>query len=229
MNNFFELVEPLPPAELIANYWHFLKSLDPLDRKTLGPIELVLRSRAVARGWPVALKNQTLALISDVELSSKTEVSFVEIADVSKVTFFGAHMVLPFITGGAVARSPLLVREAHSELKLRLSKVCEEIRERWRTKIYFEKDPTTHGVDELINLNAVLSSVVTALVELQKDPIVKAELDDCLSFHVIDATDMKDIALTLKESGELELSFRFSRALPKNLDEKVLTLFSGIF
>lgn len=228
MHNFFEYVEPLPPAELISNYWHFLRSIDASERKALGPIELVLRSRAVARGWPVALKNQTLALVSEVEVSPKTELSFVDISEVSKVCFFGAHMVLPFVTAGAVARSPLAVRVSHADLKQRLSEVCAEIRETWPTRIYFDTDPTTHGSDELINLNTVLTSVVVALEELQKDPIVNAELNDCMSFHIVNAMDMKDIALTLKESGEIELAFRFSRALPKNLDEKILTLFSGI-
>ena len=229
MHNFFELVEPLPPAELIANYWHYLKSIEASERNALGPLDLVLRSTAVARGWPVALKNQTLALISEVDLTAQTEISFVDITEVAKVGFSSAHLVLPFVTGGAVARSPLAVRVTHSELKQRLSNICEELREHWPTRIYFDKDPGTLTADELINLNSVLASIVIVLGEMEKNPIVVAELNECRSFHVVNVVDMRDIALSRKDSGEVELAFRFSRALPKNLGDTLLTLFSNIF
>ena len=109
----FGLVEPVPNSEMLGNYWRFLKSIAEADRLLLGPIEIVLKSRAVARGWPVALKNHVMALSSEAALSPKSAVVMVDITDVSTVTFFAAHLVLPLLTDGALARSPFARKMTH--------------------------------------------------------------------------------------------------------------------
>lgn len=229
MNNLFGVVEPLETTELLANYWHFLKGIDDKQRATLGPIEVVLKSRAVARGWPIGLKNQTLALMSESELSAKTTVVFVDIKEVSSVSFFGAHLILPFVTAGALARSPLERRQTHAEAKQTLLQVCEDIRNLWSTRIYFETDPTTHSIDELTNLNEVMQATLDAIQTMKNDPIVWAELQESKGLHIVNAMEMKDIAVSARESGDIEIAFRFSRALPKNLDDRILSLFSALF
>lgn len=229
MNNLFGMVEPLTTTELLANYWHFLRSIDEKERAALGPLEIVLKSRAVARGWPIGLKNQTLALLTDNELNAKTAMTFVDIAEVSSVSFFGVHAILPFVTGGAIARSPLERRATHSEAKQRLLQICEDIKATWPAKIYFEADPTTHSIDELTNLNEVMTAILNALKEFQTNDLIWSELLESKGLHIVNALDMKDMAITKRESGDIEVAFRFSRALPKNLDDRVLSLFSAVF
>lgn len=229
MNKLFDLVEPVQTSELIANYWHFLKSIDEKQRAALGPIEVVLKSRTVGRGWPVGLKNQTLALMTELDMTAKSAVVFIDISEVSSVAFMSAHMVLPFVTAGAVARSPLEKRATHSEAKQRLLQICEEIRKKWSTRIYFDADPTTLAVDELLNLNEVMLSVLKSVIALQENELTGSELADCKGLHVINALDMRDMAVTRRDSGEIELAFNFSRALPKNLDDQLMSLFVAVF
>lgn len=229
MNNLFNFIEPLSTTEMLANYWHFLKSIDEKERASLGPIEVVLKSRAVSRGWPVGLKNQTLALLSEPTLSVKSAVAFVDIGEVSSVAFSGVHLILPFITAGAIARSPLERKISHTEAKARLLSVCEDIKKVWSARIYFEVDPTTHSLDELINLTDVCGALLQAIYSQQENSMIAEELREVHAFHVLNSEDMKDIALTRRESGEVELAFHFSRALPKNLDDTMSTLLLSIF
>lgn len=229
MNNLFDVVEPLAPTELIANYWHFLKNVSESERSALGPIEVVLKSRTVARGWPIGLRNQTLALISESELSVKSMVAFIDISEVSSVSFYGVHNILPFVTAGAIARSPLERRTSHADVKQDLLHVLEDIRQTWPTRIYFETDPTTHSVDEMMNLGQVMQATLAVVRSFQGQPVIWAELMESKGLHVVNALDMKDIAITRRENGDIEIAFRFSRALPKNLDDRVLSLFSAVF
>ncbi len=229
MNNLFDVVEPLATTELLANYWHFLKAINEKERAVLGPIEIVLKSRTVARGWPIGLKNQTLALISEAELSTKSVVVFVDITEVSSVSFHNVHNILPFVTAGALSRSPLERRATHHEAKQMLLQICEDIRKTWPTRIYFETDPTTHSIDELTNLNEVMSATFKALRSFEENPLIWSELLESKGLHVLNALDMKNIAFSRRESGDIEIAFRFSRALPKSLDDKVLSLFSAVF
>lgn len=91
----FNVVEPVATSEMLGNYWRFLKSLSESERLALGPVEIVTKSRAVARGWPVALKNHVMALSSEAAFSPKSAVLLVDVSEVSTVTFYGAHLVLP--------------------------------------------------------------------------------------------------------------------------------------
>ncbi len=182
----------------------------------------------MARGWPVALKNQVLALVTESTLTVKSVLCFVDISEVSSVSFYSAHTVLPFATGGAIARSPLEHRATFAETKDRLLRICEELRRAWPMKIYFDVDPTTRTVDELTNLNLVLQAMLRAVVAVQSEPVPWAELSESRSFYVVNSDDMKDIAISRREDGGVELSFRFSRALPKNLDEAIASLLGAI-
>lgn len=229
MNNLFNIIEPLTTTEMLANYWHFLKSIDEKERSTLGPIEVVLKSRAVSRGWPVGLKNQTLALLSEQTLSTKSAIIFVDIGEVSSVAFSGVHLILPFISAGAIARSPLERKVSHAEAKTKFLSVCEEIKTVWSARIYFEVDPMTYSIDELINLTDVCSALLKAIYSQQENSLIADELRDVHAFHVLNSAEMKDIALTRRESGEVELAFHFSRALPKNLDDTMSALLVSIF
>jgi hypothetical protein len=96
-------------------------------------------------------------------------------------------------------------------------------------KIYFDADPTSRSIDELTNLNHVLRAFVRGLASLQSDAIAWQDLLESSSFYVVNSEDMKDIAVSRREDGAVELAFRFSRALPKNLDEKVASLMHAIF
>ena len=49
MNTLFSLVEPLPTTETLANYWHFLKSIDEKDREALGRILPFISDGAISR------------------------------------------------------------------------------------------------------------------------------------------------------------------------------------
>lgn len=229
MNSIFDVVEPLPPSELLANYWHFLKSIGDEERAKLGPVEVALKSRTVARGWPVALKNQVLALVSEASLTMKSGLIFIDISDVSSVSFFSAHLVLPFATAGAISRSPLETRATYAEVKAQLVQLCEELRKVWPMKIYFDADPKTRSIDELTNLNEVLTAVAHALVTLQDNPLSWNDLLESNALYIVNGEDMKEIAVSRREDGGVELAFRFSRALPKNLDEKLTSLFSAVF
>ncbi len=229
MNHLFNVIEPLSTTEMLANYWHYLKSIDDKERASLGPIEVTLKSRAISRGWPVGLKNQTLALLSEQTLTAKSAIVFLDIGDVSSVAFSGAHMILPFITAGAIARSPLERKISSTEAKSRFLAVCEEIKSVWSARIYFEVDPMTYSVDELINLGDVSHALLKAIRSQQDNAHLLDELQDSRALHIINSDDMKDVALTRRESGEIELAFHFSRALPKNLDDTMAALLLSIF
>lgn len=229
MNTLFGMIEPLSTTEMLANYWHFLKSIDAEERDSLGPIEVVLKSRTVARGWPVGLKNQTLALLTDPEITAKSALVFVDIAEVSAVTFSAAHMILPFVSAGAISRSPLEQRMTHEAAKKELLYVLEQLKQVWPARVYFDADPMGHGVDELMNLADVLRALLGAVQKHGENPVVFEELQTMKAFHIANSPDMKDVALSRRESGEIELAFHFSRALPKNLDETIATLFVSMF
>ncbi len=224
----FGLVEPVPTSEMLGNYWRFLKSISEEDRLLLGPVEIVLKSRAVARGWPVALKNHVMALNSEAALSPKSAVVLVDISEVSSVTFFAAHLVLPLLTDGALARSPFARKITHEEAALSLTKVCEEIRLDWSAKLYFEKDPTKYPVDEIINLLTVLTAVKNAIVTLQETPQVWAAFQECAGFHIVNETESKGLSMIRRADDDLELSFRFARALPTNVADTILALFNSV-
>ncbi|MBN8539002.1 MAG: hypothetical protein J0L82_01345 [Deltaproteobacteria bacterium] len=224
----FGLVEPVPTAEVLGNYWRFLKSISETDRLLLGPIEIVLRSRAVARGWPVALKNHVMALSSESALSPKSAVVFVDISDVSTVTFFAAHLVLPLLTDGALARSPFARKMTHQEATLSLTKICEEIRTEWSAKLFFEQDPTKYPVDEIINLVTVLSAVRNVILQLQDTPQLWSPFQECSGLHIVNETESKGLSMIRRPDDELELSFRFARALPSNVADTMLALFNSV-
>lgn len=224
----FGLVEPVPTAEMLGNYWRFLKSISESERLNLGPVEIVLKSRAVARGWPVALKNHVMALSSEPALSLKTAVVLVDITDVSTVTFFGAHLVLPLLTDGALARSPFARKMTHQEATVALTKICEEIRAEWSAKLFFEQDPTKYPVDEIINLVTVLTAVHNVVVHLQERPHLWSPFQECLGLHIVNETEAKGLAMIRRPDDELELSFRFARALPSNVSDTMLALFNSV-
>ena len=229
MNTLFSLVEPLPTTETLANYWHFLKSIDSKDREALGPIEVILKYRAVARGWPVGLKNQTLALLTEVHISEKSALVFLDITEVSSVTFSEVHRILPFVSDGAISRSPLERRMDYKEAKDQLLHALEELKKVWPAKIYFDADPMSHGVDELMNLSEVLRSLQTAVRKHQDSPLILEEMRTMSAIHISDSSEMKGIALFRRDSGEVELTFHFSRALPKKIDETISSLFVSMF
>lgn len=229
MNTLFNQIEPLSTSEMLANYWHFLKSIEASERDALGPIEVILKSRTVARGWPVGLKNQTLALLTDPELTAESALVFIDITEVNSVTFSEAHLILPFVSGGAISRSPLERRMTHEESKEQLLQVCEELKSVWPTRMYFDSDPMNLGVDELMNLTDVLRALLDTIQKHGENPLVFEELQATKAFHISNAPDMKDVSLSRRESGEIELAFHFSRALPKSLDETMATLFVSMF
>lgn len=224
----FGLVEPVTNAEMLGNYWRFLKSISEEERLSLGPIEIVLQSRAVARGWPVALKNHVMALSSEAALSPKSSVVMVDVTAVSTVTFFAAHLVLPLLTDGALARSPFARKMTHQEATGSLTKVCEDIRRHWSAKLYFEQDPTKYPVDEIINLVTVLSSVRNVVLQLQETPHIWSSFQECSGLHIVNESESKGLSLIRRTDDELELSFRFARALPSNVSDTMLALFNSV-
>lgn len=224
----FGHVEPVPTAEMLGNYWRFLKSITETERLLLGPVEIVLKSRAVGRGWPVALKNHVMALSSEAALSPKSAVILVDISDVSTVTFFAAHLVLPLLTDGAVARSPFARKMTHQEATHALTKICEEIRAEWSATLYFEQDPTKYPVDELVNLVTVLTTVRNVIVQLQETPRLWAPFQECSGLHIVNETDAKGIEMIRRPDDQLELSFRFARALPSSVSETLFALFNSV-
>lgn len=224
----FGLIEPVPTAEMLGNYWRFLKSITEAERLVLGPVEVVLKSRAVARGWPVALKNHVMALSSEVALSPKSSVVLVDITDVSAVTFFAAHLVLPLLTDGALARSPFARKMTHQEATTALTKICEEIRSEWSAKLFFEQDPTKYPVDEIINLVSVLTSVRNVVLHLQEAPHLWSPFQECSGLHIVNELESKGLSMIRRSDDELELSFRFARALPTNVSDTMLALFTSV-
>lgn len=224
----FNVVEPVSTSEMLGNYWRFLKSLGESDRMALGPIEVVTKSRATARGWPVALKNHVMALSSDAAFTPKSSVTMVEIGEVATVTFYGAHLVLPFLTDGAMARSPFEQKVTHAEAIATLTSICEQIRKNWSARLYFEEDPTSHPVDEIINLVAVLTAVHRVVLMLQENPQAWAAFQECSGFHIINDPEAKAMSMIRRADEELELSFRFARALPGNVNDFVLALFNSV-
>lgn len=224
----FGLVEPVPTAEMLGNYWRFLKSINEAERLLLGPVEIVLKSRAVARGWPVALKNHVMALSSEAALSPKSAVVLVDITDVSTVTFFAAHLVLPLLTDGALARSPFARKMTHQEAATALTKICEEIRTDWSAKLFFEQDPTKYPVDEIINLVTVLTAVRNVILHLQETPQLWSAFQECAGLHIVNETESKGLSMIRRSDDELELSFRFARALPSNVSDTMLALFNSV-
>ncbi|MDZ4083080.1 MAG: hypothetical protein U1E10_09100, partial [Bdellovibrionales bacterium] len=215
-------------AEMLGNYWRFLKSINEAERLLLGPVEIVLKSRAVARGWPVALKNHVMALSSEAALSPKSAVVLVDITDVSTVTFFAAHLVLPLLTDGALARSPFARKMTHQEAATALTKICEEIRTDWSAKLFFEQDPTKYPVDEIINLVTVLTAVRNVILHLQETPHLWSAFQECSGLHIVNETESKGISMIRRSDDELELSFRFARALPSNVSDTMLALFNSV-
>ncbi len=224
----FNVVEPVANSEMLGNYWRFIKTLRDSERQSLGPVEIVTKSRAVARGWPVALKNHVMALSSEAVFTPKSAIALVDITEVSTVTFFGAHLVLPFLTDGAVARSPFGKKVTHAEATAALTQVCEQIRKNWSAKLYFEEDPTAQPVDEVINLVTVLTAVHKVILSLQENPQVWAAFQECTGLHIINDPEAKAMSMIRRTDDELELSFRFARALPGNVVDFVLALFNSV-
>ncbi len=224
----FNVVEPVATSEMLGNYWRFLKSLSESERLALGPVEIVTKSRAVARGWPVALKNHVMALSSEAAFSPKSAVLLVDVSEVSTVTFYGAHLVLPFLTDGAMARSPFGKKATHAEATAALTAVCEQIRQNWSARLFFEEDPTTHPVDEIINLVTVLSAVYKVVQVLQENPQAWSAFQECTGLHIINDPEAKALSMIRRPDDEFELSFRFARALPGNVTDFVMALFNSV-
>jgi len=224
----FNVVEPVATSEMLGNYWRFLKSLSESERLSLGPVEIVTKSRAAVRGWPVALKNHVMALSTEAAFSPKSAVILVDISEVSTVTFFGAHLVLPFLTDGAMARSPFGKKVTHAEATAALTAVCEQIRQNWSARLFFEEDPTTHQVDEIINLVTVLAAVHKVVLVLQQNPRAWSAFQECTGLHIINDPDAKALSMIRRPDDELELSFRFARALPGSVTDSVMALFNSV-
>lgn len=229
MTTLFNLVEPLSTTDVITNYWHFLRSIDEAKRIEFGAMELVLAGHGTVRGWPVGFKNQTIALCTAPVLHKDSSVIYVDITQVISVSFHESHKILPFLTDGAIARSPHEQKPTAKELQTRLLKICEQIRTIWPAKLYFEEDPTTLTVDELMNLNVVMEATLSALKALRENQNVWNEVQEFNALHVCNALEMRDVSVSKRESTELELAFRFSRALPRNINDIVMTLMAGLF
>ncbi len=229
MSALFGLVEPLSTADLISNYWHFLRSISEEERQSLGSIEVFLATGAVLRGWPVSLKNHTLCISTSAPILENTSVAFIELSQISAIAFNQAHRVVRFITAGAMSRSPLQAKPTPDEAKKYLHKICEAVRKSWRAKIFFESDPSQLPIDELLNLNEVMEAFWRALGNLSENAAVWGALSEIKALHVVNSDDHPEFSISLRHDDEIELSFRFSRALPTNVDELVLTLLTGIF
>ncbi len=229
MDHLFDRIEPLTIVEQIVRYWHFLRSLDGSSRAELGPLTLFVEANGSVRGWPIGLKNQTLALSTEAELSSMSAVIFVDLSRVVVVGFDEVHRVLPFITSGAVSRSPLEEKPTRAAAQNQLLRICEDLKLELPAKIFFDRDPTLFGIDDVLNLNEFLTCFVGALRRLRSTRKVDGELSEVRGLHIINAPGAKDISLGLSDGGEMELSLSFSRALPSNLAEQIDSLLVSIF
>lgn len=227
MNVLFDIVEPLTTAELISRYWHFLKSLEAPARSQLGPVLVTLSSQAVIRGWPVGLMNHTLALATERELSPQCGVTYVGVEIIQSITITEAHRVLPFVTNGALSRSPHEQKPTKDLVRQQLKKECEVLRDLWSVKIFFDRDPNLLTVDELLNVTEAVKCVCKSVEALQQSQSSMLELADISGFHILNATDAKDFSLIRNAEGELELSFSFGRALPSNLYDRIYSLFTS--
>lgn len=224
----FGHLEPLSTLEMLTNYWHFLRSLDETKRAMLGPVEIFVSGQASIRGWPVGFKNPTMAVASAPTLTRECRISYVDIANATSVQFHDVHLILPFVTDGALSRSPHETKPAAADLKNQLLKSCEKLRGIWPAKIYFEEDPTNLAIDEMMNLNTVIDSILKAVPTLQENALMWDEMMEFKAFHIINARDSREILIGRRDSTEIEISFHFSRSLPGNVADMILTQLTGL-
>ena len=229
MNHLFDQIEPLTTVEMLVRYWHYLRSIDETSRAQLGPLTIVVESQGSIRGWPVGFKNQTLALSTESQLSAKCGVVFVDISKVLVVGFSEIHRLLPFITSGAVSRSPLEEKPSREAAQQELLLVCENLRQELPAKIFFDRDPTLFDIDDVLNLNEVLRGLVRSLQHLRSVRDVDGDLSDVRGLHIVNTPNAKELSIVLNDGGEMELSFSFSRALPSNMDDQIDSLLASLF
>lgn len=229
MNHLFDQIEPLTTVEMLVRYWHYLRSIDETSRDQLGPLTVIVETQGPIRGWPVGLKNQTLALSTESQLSPKCGVVFVDVTKVVVVGFAEIHRLLPFITSGAVSRSPLEQKPTRESAQRELLSVCEDLRQELPAKIFFDRDPVLFDIDDVLNLNEVLRCLVRSLRQLRTTRDVDRDLSDISGLHVVNVPAAKDVSIVVSDAGEMELAFSFSRALPSNMVDQVDSLLASLF
>lgn len=227
MSILFNKTETHTPGEIISSYWHYLRSSQEAERSQIGSLELFLSTGAVIRGWPIGFKNQTLCLQSTADVTEATSIAYIDVNQVVGVGFSEAHRIIRFISGGAVARSPLEKKPAREKVQAVFLKTCEKLRELTQAKLYFDSDPNSLELDELINLTEVLTAFRSSVEQRVSQSEPAKALNQLSAIQISDA-DQPTLTISLENETEVEISFKFSRALPSNIREQVYQLVSGL-